>query len=217
METGILGRKIGMTRFFKESGESIPVTVVEAGPCLVVQKKTTQKDGYQALQLGFGAKAIRKGKKRIWPTKPSQGHFKKANVEPVETLREFRVEDVDKFEVGQALTIAEVKPGDRIDVLGRSKGKGFQGVMKRHGFGGGRATHGCTTHRGPGSIGQSADPSRVLPGVKLPGQMGDVRVSVRNLEIVDVDVENNILLIRGALPGAKRSILELRPTNKLGS
>ena len=217
METGILGRKIGMTRFFKENGESVPVTVVEAGPCLVVQKKTTQRDGYQALQLGFGAKAIKKGKKRSWPSKPDQGHFKKANVEPLETLREFRVEDVDKFEVGQALTIAGVKAGERIDVLGRSKGKGFQGVMKRHGFSGGRATHGCTTHRGPGSIGQSADPSRVLPGVKMPGQMGDARVTVRNLEIVDVDVENNILLIRGALPGAKRGILELRPTNKLGS
>ena len=213
----ILGKKIGMTRVYLDSGESVAVTVIEAGPCVVVQKKTQEKDGYTAIQLGFNKDRQRTGKKRHWPTKPLAGHFKKANVEPHRVLREFRLDDVDAFEVGQTITLEGFEVGQHIDVRSRSKGKGFQGVIKRHGFAGGKASHGAQSQqRAGGSIGMSADPSRVLPGTKMPGRMGNAMTTVRNLEIIEVDVEKNLLLVRGAVPGAKRAVVEIRPTNMVG-
>lgn len=212
MATTIVGRKIGMTRVYDANGQSVPVTVVEAGPCVVVQKKTEETDGYQAVQVGFGDKRVRTGKKRHWPSKPLAGHFKKANVEPKEVLREFRI-DPSEYEVGQEITVAAFTAGERVDVTGTSKGKGFQGVIKRHGFGGGKDTHGSMTHRLPGSIGMSADPSRVIPGMRMPGQMGNETITTRNLEVVEVIEDQNLLLIKGGLPGAKRGIVEIRPTN----
>jgi len=202
MLKGLIGKKIGMTRLFLEGGRSVPVTVLEVGPCTVTQVKTAEKDKYQAVQLGFGAK-----KKRV--NKPMAGHFGKAGVEPAAVLREFRVEDAGAFEVGQTVTAEIFSPGEKINVTGRSKGRGFTGVVKRHNFSGGRATHGCTTHDKPGSIGQSADPARVMKGKKMPGQHGNRRCTVRNLKVVDVRPQENLVLVAGAVPGANGGIVYL--------
>jgi large subunit ribosomal protein L3 len=219
----ILGRKVGMTRVFNKNGDSIPVTIIEAGPCVVVQKKTVAKEGYDAIQVGFGEKKVRSkrnndGRRRrnSWPGKPVAGHFAKAGTAAYEHLREFKVEKIDDFKVGQEIKVDAFKPGERIDVIGVSKGKGFQGTVRRHGFAGGPETHGSMSHRAPGSIGSNADPSRVFPGMRMAGHMGDVKRTNRNIEVVDIDVENNILLIKGAAPGAKRSLVLIRPTNFRG-
>jgi len=200
MINGIIGKKLGMTNVFTEEGIILPVTVVEAGPCHVVQKKTAAADGYDAVQIGFGEKK----ESRI--NKPERGHFKKSGAAPAAHLREFRGDSSD-MELGSAVTVEIFAKGDKVSVIGTSKGKGFQGVIKRHHFKGGRATHGSMFHREPGGIGSSAWPSRVWKNKRLPGHMGDHRVTTKGLEIVDVRAEDNILLIKGSVPGAKGGIL----------
>jgi large subunit ribosomal protein L3 len=194
---GIIGRKVGMTQVYAEDGRAIPVTVIEAGPCVVVQRKSKQKDGYSAVQLGL---VERRTLKRA--SKPIKGHFEKAGLPPCRVLREFRVEDAAELKVGDKVSVALFAPGDTVKVTGISKGKGFQGVVKRHHFRGGAATHGSMFHRAPGSIGASAYPSRVLKGMRAAGHMGAERVSVRNLSVVRVDADKNILVVRGSVPGA---------------
>jgi large subunit ribosomal protein L3 len=198
MSKGIIGKKIGMTQQYS-GGELIPVTVIQAGPCSVVQKKTAEKDGYESVQLAFEEE---KKKDRI--TKAAAGHFKKANLQPHRFLREFRT---GEFEQGQVVTIDMFKKGELISVSGVTKGKGFAGVMKRHNFAGGPGGHGSMFNRAPGSIGASAYPSRVWPGKKLPGHMGSVNVTVKNIEIVDVRPDQNLLFVRGAVPGGANGML----------
>jgi large subunit ribosomal protein L3 len=208
MPSAIIGRKIGMTQRFADDGSVIPMTVVQAGPCVVVQLKTRERDGYDAVQLGL----IEPGRK-VRVNKPLEGHFEKAGVAPVRVLREFRLEadrqNAEGVKVGDSIKVSAFSPSDRVDVIGVSKGKGFAGVMKRHGFGGGRATHGSMFHRAPGSIGAAAYPARVLPGMKGPGQMGQKRVTVKNLQVAEVIEEENLLLLKGAVPGANGSYLEI--------
>lgn len=205
MAPGILGRKIGMTQIFDDEGQVVPVTVLQAGPCVVVQRKTADRDGYDAVQVGL-VDFLRES----LVNKPARGHFKKAGVEPVRRLREFRVEADAGLQAGDRILADEFRPRERVDVIGLSKGKGFQGVVKRHGFRGGRATHGSMFHRAPGSIGQSAYPARVFKGVRLPGRMGGDRVTVRGLEIVAVRPDDNLILVRGAVPGAKGGHVAIR-------
>ncbi|MCS7215030.1 MAG: 50S ribosomal protein L3 [Thermodesulfovibrio sp.] len=198
---GIIGRKIGMTQIFDEEGRVIPVTVIEAGPCWVVQVKSKQKDGYEAVQLGF--QEIKK-EKNI--PKPLLGIFKKAGVPPCRVLREFKMTG---YKVGDKVTVEIFAKGDIVNVTGISKGKGFQGVMKRHNFAGGPDSHGSMFNRAPGSIGSSSFPSRVWKGKRMAGHMGNERVTVRNLKIVDVIPEQNILLVKGAVPGGENGILQI--------
>ncbi|MGI9570367.1 MAG: 50S ribosomal protein L3 [Desulfobulbia bacterium] len=201
---GILGKKLGMTRVYDELGVSIPVTVVEAGPCTIIQVKTTDQEGYNAIQVGFDSK------KASRVSKPAAGHFKKAGADGFYFVREFRVEDPATFEVGQELPIDSVfKVGDLVDVQGRSKGRGFQGVMKRHGFKGGGAGHGSGFHRKPGSIGCSAWPARVIKGKKMPGQMGNDTILKKNIIVVDIRPEDNVVLLKGPVPGAKNGLLKI--------
>jgi large subunit ribosomal protein L3 len=207
MKKGLLGKKLGMTQIFSDEG-AIPVTVIEAGPCVVIQKKSAGKDGYEAIQVGFG----RKRPKNV--TKPLQGHYKKADKGLFRFLKELRVESSDQYELGSELTADLFEVGDYVDITGTSKGRGFAGVIKRHGFGGGRATHGSMFHRAPGSIGASADPARVLKGRKLPGHMGDHRVTVQNLTVLGIRPEMNIILVKGAVPGSNNGIVLIRESIK---
>lgn len=206
---GILGKKIGMTQIYAEDGTAIPVTVVKAGPCLVVQRKTTEKDGYEAVQLGLVEDRAPRS-----VTQPQQGHFEKAGVAAMRRVAEFALADGVEAAPGDQVKLSIFAEDDYVDVVGTSKGKGFQGVVKRYGFGGGRATHGSMFHRAPGSIGQSAFPSRVFPGVRLPGHMGDERVTVKNLKVVKIDEENHLLYLRGAVPGGKNGYLMIRHAKK---
>lgn len=194
---GIIGRKVGMTQIYAEDGSAIPVTVIEAGPCIVVQRKTEAKDGYVAVQLGL----VERRKVKHVP-KPMKGHFAKAGLPPCRVLREFRIDGSAALQVGDKVQVDMFAPGDIVHLTGVSKGKGFQGVIKRHHFRGGAATHGSMFHRAPGSIGASAYPSRVYPGMRGAGHMGAERVTTRNLRVVGVDVENATLLVRGSVPGA---------------
>lgn len=197
---GIIGKKIGMTRIFSDEGQAVPVTVVEAGPCPVVQVKTDERDGYQAVQLGFG----RKKEKRT--PRPEAGHAARVGLEAAPSiLREFKLTGEDLPEEGSEITVEVFAQGDKVKVTGTSKGRGFQGVVKRHGFSGRPASHGHPMSRNPGSLGPGTDPSRVIKGKKLPGQMGDSRVTVRNLEIMKVDPERNLLFVKGGLPGSRHS------------
>ena len=198
MVDGLIGIKVGMTQVFDESGTVIPVTVIKAGPCVVVQNKLKDRDGYEAVQLGL-VEFIRPSR----VNKPRGGHFNKAGVPPCRILREFgRDSNVESLKVGEQILVGQVfQQNDLVDVLGTSKGRGFAGFMKRHNFGGGRATHGSMFHRAPGSIGASAFPSRVYPGMKGAGHMGNANVTVRNLQIVRVQEEENLLLVKGAVPG----------------
>ena len=198
---GILGKKLGMTQIYTEDGKAYPVTVVEAGPCCVVQVKTLDNDGYEAVKIGFSEVKERK------VNKPLLGSFKKAGVKPFKVLKEL---PMGGLQVGEFITVKQFKKGDRISVSGISKGKGFQGVMKRHNFSGGPGSHGSMFNRAPGSIGASSYPSRVWKNQKMPGHMGSERVTVRNLEIVDVRTEQNILLIKGAIPGATGTMVEIK-------
>jgi large subunit ribosomal protein L3 len=193
-----------MTQVFSEEGAAVPVTVIEAGPCVVVQKKTREADGYEALQLGFG----RKKQKRV--TKPLQGHFRKADKGFFRVLREFKLDDCTEYDVGAELNVGMFDAGEYVDIIGTSKGRGFAGGVKRHGFKGGRASHGSMFHRAPGSIGASAYPSRVLKGKKLPGHMGDRRVTVQNLVVFGVRPDRNLLLVRGSVPGSTNGIVIVR-------
>ena len=204
MEKGLIGRKLGMTQIFAADGASVPVTVIEAGPCTVIQKKTEEADGYNAIQLGFD----RKRQKNV--TKPLQGHFAKADRGFFRVLREFKTLAMVELEPGQELTASIFEVGDFVDVTGTSKGRGFAGGVKRHGFRGGKATHGSMFHRAPGSIGASAAPSRVFKGQRLPGHMGDARKTVQNLLIIGVRPELNVILVKGAVPGSKNGIVVIK-------
>lgn len=201
---GIIGKKVGMTQVYAEDGEAFPVTVLEAGPCVVVQRRSKERDGYAAVQLGL---VEARKTKRV--TKPMKGHFDKAGLPPCRVLRELPVGD-GEVKVGDKVSVALFAPGDTVSVTGVSKGRGFQGVIKRHGFGGGAATHGSMFHRAPGSIGASAFPSRVVKGMRAAGHLGSDRVTVRNLRVVRVDAENNLLVVRGAVPGAGGSYVVIR-------
>ena len=207
MKKALLGRKVGMTQIFSEHGKVIPVTVIEAGPCTVVQIKTKDADGYEAIQLGFGEV---KEKKLIRPVK---GHFTKANVAPKKHLREFRLEEIS-YNVGDEIKADIFTAGEAVDVTGTTKGKGFQGVIKRHGQSRGPMGHGSMYHRRPGSMGSTSTPGRVYKGKNLPGHMGHETVTVQNLEIVRVDLDKNVLLIKGSVPGNKGAILKIRNSVK---
>ncbi len=206
---GILGRKIGMTQIFTDSGEAVPVTVVEAGPCLVVQRKTAERDGYDAVQIGL----VEQRPLRT-VSKPMRGHFDKAGVAPMRRLVEFRTEAADEAKPGDQIKASIFEVDEYVDVVARGKGKGFQGVVRRHGFGGGRATHGSMFHRAPGSIGQASDPSRVFPGVRLPGQMGAKRVTAKNLKVVLVDEDKGLLYLKGSVPGPPNEIVAIQAAKK---
>jgi large subunit ribosomal protein L3 len=205
---GILGTKLGMTQVWDDN-RVVPVTVVQAGPCVVTQVRTADKDGYSAVQLAYGAVDPRKVKK------PLSGHFAKANVAPRRHLVELRTTDASDYQLGQEVTVETFTPGTVVDVTGRTKGKGFAGVMKRHGFGGLRASHGVERkHRSPGSIGACATPGRVFKGLRMAGRMGGVRYTVQNLTVQAVDPENNLLLVRGAIPGPKNGLVLIRSAAK---
>jgi large subunit ribosomal protein L3 len=204
----IIGRKLGMTRVFEEDGTAVPVTVIEAGPCVVTRVKTRESDGYEAVQLGFETVRTKV------LTKPVLGQFEKAGVRPVRKLKEFRVDDPGNYEVGQEVKVDVFEPGQLVNVTGWSRGRGFQGVIKRHGMGRGRETHGNRNHRKPGSIGQSATPARVWKGKKLPGRMGGTRVTVRDLSVVNIDSDKNILLVRGAVPGASNGYVLITDSHR---
>lgn len=208
MTKGILGRKVGMTQIFTDNGELIPVTVVEAKPNVVLQIKTVETDGYNAVQLGF------EDKREVLSNQPEQGHVKKADTAPKRFIREIRDAELGDVEVGTEITVDTFKQGDIIDVTGTSKGKGFQGAIKRHNQSRGPETHGSRYHRRPGSMGMAADPARVFKGKKLPGRMGGKRTTLQNLEIVRVDAERNVLLIKGNIPGPKKALVEIRSAVK---
>lgn len=206
MSPGILGKKIGMTQMFRPDGQAVPVTLLKAGPCMVTQRKTATTDGYDAVQ--FGLVEFVKPQRM---NKPATGHLKKAGVEGAKFLREFPLgAGQDDYKPGDKVLVDQFKPKDKVDVIGISKGRGFAGLVKRHHFRGGEATHGSMFHRAPGSIGASSFPSRVLPGMRMAGQMGNARVTVRNLEVVDVDTEDNVLAVKGAVPGPNGSYVVVR-------
>lgn len=208
MKKAILGKKIGMTQIFTENGAAIPVTVIEAGPCVVTQIKTVEKDGYNAVQMGFEDVAEKK------LNKPLKGHFSKLKLALKRHLSEFRIDDISTYNVGDELKADVFAEGDLVDVQGTSKGKGFQGVIKRHGQHRGPMSHGSMYHRRPGSMGPCADPGRVFKGKKLPGQMGNQTVTIQNLKVVKVDAERNLILIKGSMPGNKGSILRIKSAIK---
>ena len=212
MKKAILGRKLGMTQQFLPDGRLVPVTVVQAGPCTIVQKKTPEKDGYQALQLSFDEYSEERAKKLV--NKPDAGHFKKAGVAPARFLREFRLDDVSSYEVGQTLSCAQFAAGDLVDVTGTSKGHGFTGVIYRWNQHRGPMAHGSKYHRGVGSMSANSDPSRVFKNKHMAGQYGVERVTVQNLEVIGVDAERNLLLIKGAVPGPKKGLLLVRDALK---
>jgi large subunit ribosomal protein L3 len=206
MSPGILGKKIGMSQIFRPDGQAVPVTLLKAGPCMVIQRKTAATDGYDAVQLGLleFVKA-----KRI--NSPRTGHLKKAGAEGAKYLREFRLENAGTdHKPGDQVLVSDFKPKDKVDVIGVSKGRGFAGVVKRHHFRGGEGSHGSMFHRAPGSIGASSFPSRVVPGMRMGGHMGDARVTVRNLEVIDVDTEDNVLIVKGAVPGPNGAYVMVR-------
>jgi len=201
---GLIGKKLGMTGLFSTEGEYMPVTVVQVGPCVVTQIKTIATDGYNALQLGFGAKK----ESRI--NKPMEGHFKKSGETRFAILREVPVDDPGEYSLGQTISLDVFKIGERVDVTGTTKGRGFAGVVKRHGFHGGKKSHGSHSHRIPGSIGCSATPAKVIKGKKMPGQYGNERKTARNLKIVDIRPEENLMLIKGALPGSVSGVVSIK-------
>ncbi len=204
----LIGKKVGMTQIFDEKGRVIPVTVIEAGPCVISQVKSVETDGYNAIQLGFGD--VKESKLN----KPEKGHFAKANIAPKKHLREFRVDSVEGLTVGTELTVNVFAEGDRLDIQGTSKGKGFQGVIKRHGQHRGPMGHGSMYHRRPGSMGPTSTPGRVFKGKKLPGHMGRVTVTIQNLDVVKVDNDKNVVLVKGSVPGPKGAILKLKTSVK---
>ena len=206
---GILGKKVGMTQVFGDHGAMIPVTVLEVGPCLVVQRKTAESDGYEAVQIGLVEKRTPRN-----VSKPLLGHFKKAGVAPTRRLAEFKVRAEEEWKAGDEVKASIFAAGEYVDVVGTSKGKGFQGVVKRHHFRGGRATHGSMFHRAPGSIGASSFPSRVYPGMRAAGRMGGKRNTAKNLKVVQVDAERNVILVSGAVPGATGSYVSIRRAKK---
>lgn len=209
MRKAILGRKLGMTQYFTETGEAIPVTVIEAGPCVVVQKKTIENDGYEALKVGF--LDVKESKL----SKPLLGQFKKYQLKPKKYLKEIKIDEMDKYNIGDEIKVDIFKPGERVDITGISIGKGFAGGVKRWNFNRGPMSHGSMYHRRPGS-GGATDPERVFKGKRMPGHLGHERVTVQNLEIVKVDPERNIMLVKGSVPGIKKSLLYIKSTVKGG-
>ena len=209
MKKGIIGRKVGMTQIFDEKGNVIPVTVIEAGPCVVAQVKTVETDGYNAVQLGFG------DVKDKHINKPEAGHFAKAKLANKKHLREFRLDSIEGIKVGDEVKADVFEAGEKIDVQGTSKGKGFQGVIKRHGQHRGPMGHGSMYHRRPGSMGSTSTPGRVFKGKKLPGHMGRVTITIQNLDVVRVDMDKNVILLKGSVPGAKGSILKIKSAVKV--
>lgn len=207
MKKAILGKKIGMTQIFDEKGKVIPVTAIEVGPCTVVQIKTVDNDGYQAVKLGFGE--VKESKL----TKPKKGEFKKASLTPKKHLREFRLDEIS-YNVGDEIKADIFAAGDSVDITGTSKGKGFQGVIKRHGQSRGPMGHGSMYHRRPGSMGSTSTPGRVFKGKKLPGHMGRVTVTIQNLDVVKVDLDKNVILVKGSVPGPKGAILKIKSAVK---
>lgn len=201
---GMLGKKVGMTRIYSEEGNAIAVTAIETGPCVVLQKKSVENDGYNAIQVGFA------NKRDARVNKPMNGHVKAAGKGGFYHIKEFRVDDLASYELGQEILVSDLfKVGDLVDVSGISKGRGFQGVVKRHGFKGGRDTHGSMFHRAPGSIGCSAYPSRVIKGKKLPGRMGNALITKKSVMVIDVRPESNVLLVKGCLPGAVSAVVQI--------
>ncbi|SIO42410.1 large subunit ribosomal protein L3 [Singulisphaera sp. GP187] len=210
MRVGLLGRKVGMTQIYEADGTAVPITVLECGPCTVLQVRTEERDGYHAVQLGYA------DKKRKNATQAARGHAKKVDAEPKRFIRELRQDGPTEVAAGQTLTVEVFNEIGRVDVIGTSKGRGFSGVLKRHGFKGLRATHGVKRmHRHPGSSGPSADPAHTRKGIKKPGQFGNARITVKNLKVVRVDLTNNLLLVRGAVPGPNGGFLTIRQTNKV--
>lgn len=209
MLLGLLGKKLGMSQIFDEDGKLVPVTLIEAGPCPILQKKEKSKDGYDALQIGFDPKP-----KRL-TNKPEMGRFNKSNVAPVRFMREIRIQDVSEYEVGQVLDVEVFKKGEKVDVTGISKGRGFAGTVKRHHSSRGPESHGSMYHRGPGSMGGSSDPSRVFKGKALPGHMGNSRCTILNLQVVKTDKEKNLLVLKGSVPGHMNSYLLIRKSVKV--
>ena len=208
MKKALIGKKVGMTQIFDEEGKVIPVTVIEATPCTVTQIKTVEQDGYSAVQLGFGD--VKESKLN----KPRLGHLSKNKIAPKKYLREFRLDSVEGMNVGDELKADVFTAGDRVDIQGTSKGKGFQGVIKRHGQSRGPMGHGSMYHRRPGSMGPTSTPGRVFPGKNLPGHMGNVTVTIQNLEVIKVDLDKNVILVKGSVPGAKGSILKIKSSVK---
>lgn len=208
MKKAILARKIGMTQIFDENSNFIPVTVLEAGPCTVVQIKTLENDGYEALQVGFGEVS------RKHVVKPMQGHFNKSGIEPKKFLKEFRLDDISGYEVGSEIKADVFQVGDKVDVSGISKGKGFQGSIKRHGHHRGPMAHGSKYHRGVGSMSSATTPGKVKKGKKMPGHMGNVKVTLQNLEVVRADAQSNLILVKGSVPGPKGSLLFIKNSVK---
>lgn len=207
MKKGILGKKVGMTQIYTDTGIAVPVTVIEAGPCIVVQKKTPQVDGYHALQIGFSEKNDRN------INKPLKGHFVRANVKPTRYLAELRINEIDSYELGQEIKTDIFNVGEKVDVIGTSKGKGFAGAIKRHNFHRGPMTHGSKYHRRPGAA-AAKGPARIFKGRKMPGHLGAERVTVQNLEVVVIDAENNLMAVKGAVPGPKGGLLLVRDSVK---
>lgn len=206
---GIIGRKVGMTQIFEADGKVVPVTVLQMGPCLVVQRRTSDTDGYDAVQVGLVEPVPQRRQ-----TRAMKGHFDKAGVPAMRHLEEFRVPTSSELKAGDSIGIDTFAEQEYVDVIGTSKGKGFQGVIKRHGFAGGRASHGSMFHRAPGSIGQSSYPSRVFPGLRMAGRMGGERVTSKNLQIVKIDAERNLVYVRGAVPGSSGSLVTLREARR---
>ena len=204
----IIGKKIGMTEIFDETGKVIPVTVIEAGPCTIAQVKTVESDGYNAIQLAYGE--VKESK----VNKPVKGHFAKASISPKKHLREFRVEEIESYKVGDEIKADTFAAGDRVDIQGTSKGKGFQGVIKRHGQSRGPMGHGSMYHRRPGSMGSTSTPGRVFKGKNLPGHMGVETVTIQNLDVVRVDLDKNVILVKGSVPGVKGAILKIKTSVK---
>jgi len=205
----LIGRKLGMTRVFGENGESVPVTVIKASPCFVIDRRTEERDGYSAYVMGFGEKKEKRVKE------PVLGLCKKAGVPAVEVIREFRARDTSVFEIGEKIPVSVLQKGDKIDVVGWSKGRGFQGVVKRWGFSGGPASHGSRFNRAPGSAGAGTYPGRVLKGKKYPGRMGNDRVTVKNLDVVNLDEENGLILVKGAVPGFRNGLLLIKVSSDI--
>ena len=210
MSVGLLGNKIGMTQIFDESGNIIPVTILKVGPCIVTQIKTVLTDGYNAIQIGYGTVSNKS------LTQPELGHLQKSNIQPLKYLKEFRVNDPEEFEVGQVLNVESLAAGQLIDVTGKSAGKGFAGLQKRHNFTRGPMTHGSKNHRAPGSIGMGTTPGRVLPGKKMAGQLGNKMTKTRKLKVVQVNSEENILVVKGSVPGKPGNLLSIRVSPKFG-
>ena len=206
MSVGLLGNKIGMTQIFDESGNIIPVTILKVGPCVITQVKTEAKDGYDSIQIGYGSvssKAL---------NQPKLGHLQKSNIQPLKYLKEFRVNGQDEFEVGQVLKVDSLSPGQLVNIRGKSIGKGFAGLQKRHNFTRGPMTHGSKNHRAPGSIGMGTTPGRVLPGKKMAGQLGNKITTIQKLKVIQVNLDENILVIKGSVPGKPGNLLSIVPS-----